>query len=569
MLNRVSQPDFDSFIQWLVNHQIIDKNNAERLTHAKQSTGQAVDVIAMELGIFSDKILCIHLAEFYNINAFSKDEIAADEVAIGQYFPDVKVLISNAAILTAHDPAHENENNIEHDADSQIHLVVADPFDIEFVSALEFQTGHRVELSIATRADIINVLKESDTQQLSPIEGIALESDKPITSLNNGQMNFASDLERLNSLAMDAPVVKSVHEIVHLAVVTGATDIHIEPEEHHLSVRLRVDGMLVPHKQLSMDMHAGILSRIKILSRLNIAERRLPQDGRMRMSIRGVHVDFRISIVPTITGEMIVLRILNTQRVNLEFGSLGFEEDDIAKLNSLLSHSHGILLVTGPTNSGKSTSLYTALSTFKANQQKIITVEDPVEMQLPGINQIQINSDLGLDFPTALRSVLRQDPDILMIGEIRDQESARIAIRAAITGHLVLATLHTNSAVGAITRLRDIGIEDYLIAATLRGVMSQRLLRTHCDQCSKLSKIEAETCSNCQGSRYSGRTVVCEILLCDEAIGNLISNQEAEQKILSQSISNGMRTMSDCALQLVKFGKTSREEVARVTSLEI
>ncbi|MCP4182991.1 MAG: type II/IV secretion system protein [Hyphomicrobiales bacterium] len=552
MLNRLEPADFVSFVSHILGEGLLSEEDATRLQKAYRSTGQASDVIATQLGIFADQQFAQHLANYCEAELLPRDKITADNDCIQQFFPDEGILNNKAVIPASF-------------ADSTIKLVLADPFDREFLDALIFQTNCHVEISIATRADILDALQEyqsakpASTENPDDIQAIH-ESGHPSNEVSR------LDLDRLNSLAMDAPTVKAVQEIIQSAVLSDATDIHIEPEEHFLNIRLRIDGFLVQKQRFPIDMHSGIISRIKILSRLNIAERRLPQDGRMRMTIRGIEVDFRVSIVPAMKGEMIVLRILNRERVKLNFRELGFDSQDIAKFEKLLANNHGILLVTGPTNSGKSTSLYTALSTFKASDYKIITVEDPVELQLEGINQIQVNAEIGLDFPNTLRSVLRQDPDILMIGEIRDAETAQIAIRAAITGHLVLATLHTNSAAGAVTRLRDIGIEDYLIAATLRGVVSQRLLRTRCANCAD-GETEMAKCSSCNNTGYYGRTVVREILVCDEATSRIIGEGGSEDKIFSHSTRSGMRKMSDCALELIKTGRTSREEAARVTNL--
>ena len=275
-------------------------------------------------------------------------------------------------------------------------------------------------------------------------------------------------------------MIRLVNQIIANAVEARASDIHIEPNVDQVLVRYRIDGMLRTAQVLAPALRAAITSRIKIMSKLDIAERRMPQDGRIKVAVRGVDIDFRVSTIPTIFGESVVMRILDRSRVELDFAKLGFAADHISALQGLMHEPNGIILVTGPTGSGKTTTLYTALKSLNSSERKIFSVEDPIEYQLAGINQVQVRPEIGLDFPHALRAILRQDPDIIMIGEIRDLETARIAIQSSLTGHLVLSTLHTNSAAAAITRLIDIGVENYLLASTVKGVVAQRLVRKLC-----------------------------------------------------------------------------------------
>jgi general secretion pathway protein E len=291
------------------------------------------------------------------------------------------------------------------------------------------------------------------------------------------------DVQRLRDMASEAPVIRMVNQIIADAVESRASDIHIEPNVDMVLVRYRIDGILRTAQILAVTLRAAITSRIKIMSKLDIAERRMPQDGRIKIAVRGVDIDFRVSTIPTVFGESVVMRILDRSRVELDFGRLGFQPEHINALGRLMIEPNGIILVTGPTGSGKTTTLYTALKALNSPDRKVFTVEDPVEYQIAGINQVQVQSAIGFDFPHALRSILRQDPDIIMIGEIRDLETARIAIQSSLTGHLVLSTLHTNGAAAAITRLVDMGVENYLLASTLKGVLAQRLVRTLCPHC--------------------------------------------------------------------------------------
>jgi general secretion pathway protein E len=308
-------------------------------------------------------------------------------------------------------------------------------------------------------------------------------------------------------------------------------------------------------------MLSGIVTRIKILSGLNIVERRLPQDGRMRLAIRGAEVDFRVSIVPSMHGETIVLRLLRNLNVSTDLSALGFDDEARQKIFQLAQSSNGMVVVTGPTGSGKTTTLYSLVSLLNKEGVKIFTIEDPVEYQLEGITQLQVNSAISLDFARSLRSVLRQDPDIILVGEIRDKETAQIAIQAALTGHLVLTTLHTNTAAGAFTRLRDMGIEEYLIASTIRGVIAQRLVRVFCRSC---NEGDAEECATCRGTRYSGRTVIYEVLEAGARLTTLLEASAAERDIVEQAVADGMTTLAVCASRLVEVGVTSKLEVSRV-----
>jgi general secretion pathway protein E len=379
------------------------------------------------------------------------------------------------------------------------------------------------------------------------------------------------DAERLKDLASEAPVIRLVNQIISRAVETQASDIHLEPFEEGLRVRYRYDGVLHETDAPPPRLTAAITSRVKIMARLDIAERRLPQDGRIRMAVRGQDVDFRVSTVPSLHGEKVVLRVLDRNAVTFDFARLGLP--------------NGIVLVTGPTGSGKTTTLYTGLLALNATTRNVVTVEDPIEYRLRGINQIQVKPQIGLDFASLLRSILRQDPDVVMVGEIRDLETAQIAVQAALTGHLVLSTLHTNSAAATITRLRDMGLEDYLLTAVLRGILAQRLVRRLCPHCAQPVPAPDELvqrfdlhrrsgngaitlrhpvgCPQCRGTGYRGRLAIAEFLMPDEGIERLIFARADHTEIERAAVAAGMVTMFDAGLNAALAGDTTIEEVVR------
>ena len=388
-------------------------------------------------------------------------------------------------------------------------------------------------------------------------------------------------------MASEAPVIKLVQNLVVRAVEAQASDIHIEPREDSIRVRYRIDGVLHTVETLPLSVRAALSSRIKIMAQLNIAERRLPQDGRIKMTVRGHEIDLRVSTMPTMNGESVVLRILDRSSVALEFPALGFSGEGLAGFERLLQEPNGIILVTGPTGSGKTTTLYAALSQLNDSGRKLFTVEDPIEYQLAGVNQIQVNPKIGLTFATALRSILRQDPDIVMVGEIRDLETAEMAIRASLTGHLVLSTVHTNSAAATITRLLDMGVEDYLLASSLKGVLAQRLVRKLCPHCAvpgdvppailqRLARVASSTidtrgvrsakgCSQCRNTGFSGRTTIYELLPLTKDVKEVIVNSGAERAIDDMALRQGMTAMSHNGLEKVLSGETTIDEVLRVS----
>lgn len=382
-----------------------------------------------------------------------------------------------------------------------------------------------------------------------------VESDADLSRM----MQELPAVEDLLESAGDAPIIRMLNALLTQAVRDGASDIHIEPYERHSSVRFRVDGTLREVVQPNRALHAALISRLKIMADLDISEKRLPQDGRISLRLGTRAIDVRVSTLPNAHGERAVLRLLDKSESRLSLEAVGMQGDVLARFEQLIAQPHGIILVTGPTGSGKTTTLYAALARLDAARSNIMTVEDPIEYELPGVGQTQVNSKIDLTFAKALRAILRQDPDVIMIGEIRDFETAQIAIQASLTGHLVLATLHTNDAASAITRLTDMGVEPFLLSSSLLGVLAQRLVRKYCTSC------HGSGCEHCGHTGYAGRTGVFELLVVDDAIRAQIHNQTAEAEVRAQALANGMTLMRDDGERLIAQGITSREEVLRVT----
>ena len=458
-----------------------------------------------------------------------------------------------------------------------VDVLMADPQDAYVLDALRMATGRDLRPAVALRSEIDELIERWHGQGRSAMEDIVAGAD--------GEAG-PDDIEHLRDLASEAPVIRLVNLVIQRAVELRASDIHVEPFENRLRVRYRIDGVLEEGESPPANLVAAIISRIKIMAKLNIAERRLPQDGRIVMRVQGKELDLRVSTAPTAHGESVVMRLLDRETVVLDFERLGFGPAFMPRFQKVLEQPHGILLVTGPTGSGKTTTLYTALSKLNTPKVKIITVEDPVEYQIEGINQIQAKPAIGLDFANALRSIVRQDPDIIMIGEMRDLETARIAIQSALTGHLVLSTLHTNNAAGGITRLLDMGVEDYLLTSTVNGILAQRLVR-------RLEPIHAEAYpaspeeiekfglrrfqpqgeillyrpvpSALSPTGYLGRTTIMELLVMDDELRRAVMRHAGMDEIERLARQAGMATMYEVGIAKALRGETTIEEVLRVT----
>lgn len=468
--------------------------------------------------------------------------------------------------------------------DGVLTIAMSDPLDSYTIEAVRLAQSHDVEPLLAKDDEILDNIERfygSGSTHMERIVGDMVGSD-PAGDLNE------DDIDHLKDLASEGPVIRLVNLIITRALEQRASDIHFEPFENELKVRYRIDGVLHEAEAPPKKLQAAVISRIKIMSKLNIAERRLPQDGRIKLRVLGKEIDFRVSTVPTYFGESVVLRILDRQSVILDLERLGFPDSYLKEFKSLIRKPHGMLLVTGPTGSGKTTTLYAALSTLNGEDKKIITVEDPVEYQIDGVNQIQVKASIGLTFANGLRSIVRQDPDIIMIGEIRDKETAGIAIQSALTGHFVFSTLHTNDSAGAISRLLDMGMEDYLISSSLLAVLAQRLVRVICKECKEEFTPEPELiselkgivslekgiklyrgkgCKNCSGTGYKGRIGVYELLNITDGIKKLILSRADSGAIKKRAISEGLITMWADGWMKIRAGLTTIEEVMRVTSV--
>ena len=464
---------------------------------------------------------------------------------------------------------------------SVLKVLMADPYDWGAIDALRVAISGEVVIYTADAKMIEEYIARFYAQEVQNI-------DRIIEDMDGGTLEFVSDNEEdighLKDLASEAPIIKLVNLFITRAAEGRASDIHVEPFEDELKVRYRIDGVLHDIESIPKKLQAAIISRIKIMAKLNIAERRLPQDGRIRLMIGQREIDLRVSSIPTLHGESIVMRILDKEGIMVDLDLLGFPPNTLAAFNQLIEKPNGIILVTGPTGSGKTTTLYGALDKINSPDKKIITVEDPVEYQLKGINQIQVKSQIGLNFATTLRHIVRQDPDIIMIGEIRDLETAEIAIQSALTGHLVFSTLHTNDAPSAITRLLDMGVENFLLSSTVRGILAQRLVRMICPVCKEVDPTPANKeelkilgssdtatlyrgrgCENCAFTGFRGRSGIFELLTVTEELRKLILKSADAGQLRDMARREGMITLLEDGVEKIRTGVTTLSEVFRVT----
>lgn len=460
-------------------------------------------------------------------------------------------------------------------------IVMADPHNRAVIEALRVAVSRNLEIYTSECHAIEDHLEKFYSQDVKDINKI-IENIEDSASVH--YIREEDDVGHLQDLASEAPIIKLVNIIITRAIESRVSDIHIEPFDDEVKVRYRIDGVLHDIEIIPKKLQPAIFSRIKIMAKLNIAERRLPQDGRIKLKVGGHEIDVRVSIVPVLYGESLVMRLLGQQGIKIDMEQLGFPADTLAIFNNMIKHPNGIILVTGPTGSGKTTTLYGALDKINSPDKKIITVEDPIEYHLKGINQIQVMPQIGLDFPNILRHIVRQDPDIIMIGEIRDLVTAEIAIQSSLTGHLVFSTLHTNDAPTAITRLLDIGVPNFLLAATLRGVLAQRLVRVVCPDCRDTDEeamreerakntfpgnhvilYRGKGCEKCAQTGFLGRSGIFELFTVDNAIHQLIIKNADAQQIRAAARHNGMRTLMEDGLQKVKAGITTINEIFRAT----
>lgn len=544
--------DLRAFVDRLAESEVLDEPGHERALAALDGPGRRpLPLLLTELGLVHEATLVTALSEATGLPILRQEDLPGEPVLADLLSPDY---CARARVLPL---AAEPDRLV---------VALVDPFDTETGQALE----HLVDRRVAFRL----VGPGSFERAHRAVYGDVAEE---------GEAGSDDDLARLADVASQAPIVRLAARLVRKAFELSASDIHLEAEEADMRVRYRVDGVLVEAERLPKSVQLALTTRIKIQAGLNIAERRLPQDGRMQAPDRGQEVDIRVSTLPTAHGESVVLRVLDGSRRVEDFSALGFDAAAISAIAAMTSRPNGLVLVTGPTGSGKTTTLYAALRRINGPHLKVVTVEDPVEYRMAGVNQVQAHPGIGLDFAAALRSILRQDPDVVMVGEIRDGETARIAVQAALTGHLVISTLHTNSAPATVTRLMDMGIEPYLIAATLNGVVAQRLVRRLCAACAEptpaspqerlrlgiaadapLSLKRARGCPACNGTGYRGRMVASEIMTLDGELRGLIAARADEQALAARAGSAGMTTLADSARARVLDGDTTLDEVGRV-----
>ncbi len=544
----------------------LDAAAVDRVLRLRAANGEKLESLFVKLGLVSERDVAIELADTLGLDLVAPDE-----------YPDAPVLDGrfNQKFLR-----HEGILPIA-ETDAAIVLAMVDPLDAHALRAMEMACGRPVIPRVALASEIEAAHARLYERHEAPLSEITANSE----DLSQDD-TLSEDVDRLRDLASEGPVIRLVNQLLARAIEARASDIHIEPFQNRLAVRYRIDGLLREVASPPLRLRAALISRIKIMAKLNIAERRLPQDGRIRLAIQGRAFDVRVSTVPTLHGESVVMRLLDRTSIVHDLPSLGFEDDALQKFLHVLDHPQGIVLVTGPTGSGKTTTLYACLHRLNGPERKLFTVEDPIEYQLEGVNQIQVKPQIGLSFGHVLRSILRQDPDIIMVGEMRDLETAQIAVQSALTGHLVLSTLHTNSAAGAVTRLLDMGVEDYLVTSTVNGVMAQRLVRRLCPSCRVPYQVMPELaaqlrlqprgdgaivlyapkgCEHCQGSGYTGRVAIVEVLAISEAIRRLILKRATLQEIHAAAAAEGMHSMYEDGMGKAVAGITSVEEVLRVT----
>lgn len=554
--------------QLLVQKGKITQSELERALRAQKETDQPLGGLLVHLGMITEQELAIVLSRYLRI-----------KLALTQDYPSMPVEDTGIAInyMRAVELVPLYETEVESEIELSIAMVA--PQDQFTMDALEMATGKTIRPLLGLPSEI-----KSNIERLYANEG--KDTDGGMDFEITGDNSDLDDIEHLKDMASEAPVIRLVNQIMTGAMSSRASDIHVEPFEDHLTIRYRIDGVMQEQDSPAPQLIPAIISRIKLMARLNIAERRLPQDGRIQLRAQGKEIDMRVSTVPTMYGESIVMRILDKKSIKLDLETLGFSDENFQKIQDQLKQPHGVLLVTGPTGSGKTTTLYSALSQLNTTETKILTVEDPVEYELEGINQIQANPKIGLTFSDALRSIVRQDPDVIMIGEMRDAETARIAIQSALTGHLVLSTIHTNDAGSGVTRLLDMGVEDYLLTSSVNGILAQRLVRRLCPQCRSSKPAEPEIveelelrryqptgdlkvwqangCPACSNTGYKGRSAVHEVLIMDDDIRRLVLKHADGGAIQEQAVKAGMTTLYEDGIKKALDGVTTLEEVLRV-----
>ncbi len=557
----------------LVKENLLTSEQLRKARDEARQKGARLGAQITQLGFLQESELTDFVAKQYGVPSVSLDEFEIDSVVI-------KLIPEEVALKHTVIPVNR--------AGSTLILATADPSNIFAIDDIKFLTGYNVEVVVAAEDAIKRAIDRYYEQTTSLAEVMGDFDDSGIEVVDD---NDDVDLGELAKESEDAPVVKLVNLILTDAVKRNASDIHVEPYEKHFRVRYRIDGMLYEVMKPPMKLKNAITSRMKIMAELDIAERRLPQDGRIKLKMgRGKEMDFRVSVLPTLFGEKVVMRLLDKSNLQLDMTKLGFEPDQLRVFKDCIHRPFGMVLVTGPTGSGKTTSLYSALSELNTISENISTAEDPVEFNLQGINQVQMHEDIGLNFAAALRSFLRQDPDIIMVGEIRDFETAEIAVKAALTGHMVLSTLHTNDAPSTVNRLLNMGIEPFLVASSVNCILAQRLARKVCEECKErdgevvsealqeagmapeeareVTPVRGRGCKNCSDTGFKGRVAVYEVMELKEELKEFVLNGASATELKREAMRLGMTTLRRSALNKVKEGITTLSEVFRVSSAD-
>jgi type IV pilus assembly protein PilB len=541
--------------QILIKDGVISAGQLEQALAQQRTSGALLGDILLSQNVITEEALARALAREARVPFVSIDGLALDPNAVAL----VPEQFARQHVLA---PVAFRNNALE--------ILQANPFDVVALDELERLVERPIEVTCGTAQNVRNLIERCYTNR-SDVRDLVKEG---VDALSAPQLNVATT---------DSPVVRLLELVINDAIAKGATDLHIEPEDQAVRIRHRIDGVLIPSDTIPRELHAPLVSRLKVLGGLDITEQRMPQDGRISQMVNGRRVDLRVATFPTTFGEKVAIRILEKEKLVRGLSELGFSRRNYTLFRDILSKSRGIVLVTGPTGAGKTTTLYSALSYLGTSERNILTVEDPVEYQIPTIRQTQIRPKAGFTFGTAIRSLLRQDPDIIMIGEIRDPETAQLALRAALSGILVFSTLHTQDSAGSVPRLMDMGLEPYLLASGIVGVIAQRLLRTICPDCKETAHVSEETlakvglqpdpglvfyhgrgCAKCGDTGYRGRTAAMEILVIDHTIHTLIRERADSRLIKEAAVRAGMRTLMDDALAKAIFGQTTVEEVLRV-----
>ncbi|HEY6195192.1 MAG TPA: ATPase, T2SS/T4P/T4SS family [Candidatus Eisenbacteria bacterium] len=562
--------------EMLIEANLLTSAELDAAITAQNKSGGMLGETLVKLGMVKESDLLALLQRQLNIPLLDLDVVAADELALAK----VKEEMARRYLALP----------IEIEGRNTLVVAMADPLNVSALEDLRFHAGMFIKPVLAAPTQLVAAIERYyhlDSSMNEVVQSI-IQSENEVVVNAFAESDERQAIEELMREAEGRPIVRLANWLLHRAVEEGASDIHIEPQSNELVVRLRVDGLLREEQRLPKWTQGAIVSRIKVLANLDIAEKRLPQDGRLVAEIAGRRIDLRVSTLPLTNGEKVVMRVVDSRRSNVQLGDLGMNESDLAKLKRFLARPQGIVLVTGPTGSGKTTLIYAALQSIRDVSRNITTVEDPVEFQIPGLNQVQVDEKAKKTFANALRAILRQDPDVIMIGEIRDRETAQIAFRASVTGHLVLSTVHTNDAASAVTRLIDLGLEPFMVASSLIGVVSMRLVRVICTRCKEAYEVDAATlnriggsttgdgrvtlyrgagCPQCRQIGYSGRLGIYEVLEVDDTMRSHIVRGVADSELRKLAVQEGMHPIGEDGLEKVLRGSTTVEEVSRVVYL--